>query len=84
MRVKEKDEMSPILNSNDINSNNSNDNNTKNRTIMTAKIEFLRRVSEGISYLVHHHGYSRTKASNFILDEIRQSDPLPTENEVSF
>lgn len=50
----------------------------------TAKYIFLQRVSEGISYLVDRHGYSRDRASKLILGEIRKTEPVPSEDEVSF
>ena len=52
--------------------------------IKAARDKFLQRVSDGISYLVDRHGYSRRRASSLILGEIRRSEPLPTDDEVSF
>lgn len=57
-----------------------NDTNNNN----TAKAIFLNRVSDGISYLVQRHGYSQSRATNLILNELRKSDPLPSDDEVCF
>ncbi len=53
------------------------------KQINDAKANFLRRVSDGISYLVDRHGYSDLRATEVILNEIRKSDPLPSDDEVS-
>jgi len=55
-----------------------NDTNNNN----TAKAIFLNRVSDGISYLVQRHGYSQSRATNLILNELRKSDPLPSDDEI--
>jgi hypothetical protein len=49
----------------------------------TAKIRFSDNITNGISVLVQGHGYSRERAADLILDQIRQSDELPTDEEVS-
>lgn len=58
-------------------------NNFENDKLLNAKTAFLNRVSDGISYLIHRHGYSRARATNLILTELRKEDPLPSDDEVS-
>lgn len=43
---------------------------------------FRESISNGISVLVLKHGYSRARATDLILEQIRQSDGLPCEDEV--
>ena len=52
-------------------------------SLNNAKTTFLNRVLDGISYLVHQNGYSQSRATNLILDELRKDDPLPSDDEVS-
>jgi len=51
-------------------------------TIISAKAEFLRRVSNSISHLIDRHGYSRSRASELVLGEIQKGNPLPSEDEI--
>jgi hypothetical protein len=50
--------------------------------IKTATDKFLQRVSDGITYLIERHGYSRERASNLILGEIRKNQRLPSDDEI--
>jgi len=52
--------------------------------IKTATDKFLQRVSDGITYLIERHGYSRERASNLILGEIRKNQRLPSDDEVGY
>ena len=63
-------------------SNFKNDTNSSENTNNIAKAIFLNRVSDGISYLVQRHGYSQSRATDLILNELRKSDPLPSDDEV--
>lgn len=53
-----------------------------NSDLTTAKRRFFENISKGISVLVRRHGYSSDRAANLILDQIRQSDSQPSEDEV--
>jgi len=53
-----------------------------NDEVTMAKSRFFDNISSGISVLVGRHGYSRDRAASLILDQIRQSDAPPTEDEV--
>lgn len=56
--------------------------NRGNDELSMAKKRFSDNISNGISVLVRRHGYSRVRAAELILDQIRQSDALPTDDEV--
>lgn len=51
--------------------------------IAVAKNRFQANISNGIAVLVFKHGYSRARAVALILDQIRQTDAPPSDNEVS-
>lgn len=50
--------------------------------IAVAKNRFQANISNGIAVLVKH-GYSRARAVALILDQIRQTEAPPSDNEVS-
>ena len=54
-----------------------------NNDVESAARRFHDNISNGISVLVRRHGYSRERAASLILDQIRQSDDPPNEEEVS-
>lgn len=47
------------------------------------KTKFFQAISKGVSLLIQQYGYSRARATSLILEEIRQDDDHPTEEEVS-
>jgi len=46
------------------------------------KTKFFQAISKGVSLLIQQYGYSRARATSLILEEIRQDDDHPTEEEV--
>lgn len=54
----------------------------KSDELTTAKKRFQANISNGIDALVLKQGYSRNRAAHLILEQIRQSDTMPEEDEV--
>ena len=63
-------------------SNNQNNRMISDDEISVAKNRFQANISNGIAVLVRA-GYSRARAAALILDQIRQTDAPPSDNEVS-
>jgi len=54
----------------------------KSDELTTAKKRFQANISNGIDALVLKQGYSRNRAAHLILEQIRQSDTMPEEDEI--
>lgn len=53
-----------------------------NDDLIIAKKRFHQNISSGIQALVRRQGYSHARAAHLILEQIRQSDPQPQEDQV--
>ena len=74
--------MTPLHSTNESTQPHSSSTIHMNDEVTMAKSRFFDNISSGISVLVGRHGYSRDRAASLILDQIRQSDAPPTEDEV--
>ena len=65
-------------------SNESSNKIDSNDDLSIAKKRFHANISNGIQALVLKQGYSRARAAHLILEQIRQSDAQPKEDQVRY